>query len=73
MAAISWTMFSNAFSWMKSFVLWLEFHCQDLFAKGLIDNKPALVEVMTWCRTGDKPLTEPMLTQFADAYMWHKR
>ena len=26
-----------------------------------IDNKPALVQVMAWRRTGDKPLTEPMM------------
>ena len=26
-----------------------------------IDNKTALVQVMVWCRTGDKPLTEPMM------------
>ena len=37
--------------------------------KGPIDNKVALVQVMAWCRTGDKPLPEPMLTQFSDAYM----
>ena len=36
-----------------------------------IDNKPALVQVMAWCWTGDKPLSEPMLTQFTDAFMWH--
>ena len=29
--------------------------------KGLIDNKPVLVQVMAWRRTGDKPLSEPML------------
>ena len=29
-----------------------------------IDNKPALVQVMAWRRTGDKPLPKPMLTQF---------
>ena len=34
-----------------------------------IDNKPALVQVMAWHRTGDKPLPEPMLTQSTDAYM----
>ena len=39
--------------------------------KGPIDNKSALVQVMAWRRTGDKPLPEPMLTQFTDAYMWH--
>ena len=36
-----------------------------------VDNKPALVQVMAWCKTGDKPLLEPMLTQFTDAYMRH--
>ena len=35
------------------------------------DNKPALVKVMAWHRTGNKPLPEPMLTQFTDAYMQH--
>ena len=40
-------------------------------AKGPIDNKQALVYVMTWRRTGDKPLSEPMHTQFTDAYMRH--
>ena len=38
---------------------------------GPIDNKAALVQVMAWRRTGDKPLPEPMLTQFTDAYMRH--
>ena len=39
--------------------------------RGPIDNKPALVQVIAWCRTSDKPLLEPMLTQFIDAYMRH--
>ena len=39
--------------------------------RSTIDNKPALVQVMAWCRTGDKPLPEPMVTQFSDAYMRH--
>ena len=30
--------------------------------KSLIDNKPALVHVMAWRRTGDKLLHEPMIT-----------
>ena len=33
-----------------------------------IDNKLALVRVMAWCWRGDKPLPEPMLTQFTDIY-----
>ena len=36
------------------------------------DNKPSLVQVMAWRWTGDKPLPEPMITQFTDAYMRHK-
>ena len=39
--------------------------------KGSTDNKPALVQVMAWRRTGDKPLSEAMLTQFTDACMRH--
>ena len=38
-------------------------------SKGPIDNKSALVQVMAWRRTGDKPLPEPMMSQFTDAYM----
>ena len=39
--------------------------------KGSIDNKSALVQVMVWRQTGDKPLPEPMMIQFTDAYMRH--
>ena len=40
--------------------------------KGPNDNESALVQVMAWRRTGrDKPLPEPTLTQFTDAYMRH--
>ena len=42
-----------------------------LVLRSPIDNKPALVQVMAWRRTGDKPLPEPMMTQFTDAYMRH--
>ena len=36
-----------------------------------IDNKSVLVQVMAWRRKGDKPLREPMLSEFTDAYMRH--
>ena len=39
--------------------------------KSPIDNKAALFQVMAWCRTGDKPLPEAMMTQLIDAYMRH--
>ena len=29
--------------------------------KVLISNNPSLVQVMAWCRPGDKPLSEPMM------------
>ena len=32
-------------------------------------NIPALVKIMAWCRQGDKPLSEPMMSFIADAYM----
>ena len=30
--------------------------------KGLIDNKPTLVQILSWRRTGDKPISEPMMS-----------
>ena len=39
--------------------------------QGLVDNNAALVHVIVWRRTGDKPLPGPMLTQFTNSYMWH--
>ena len=36
-----------------------------------INNIPALVQIMAWRWPGDKPLSEPMLTQFTDVYMQH--
>ena len=42
-----------------------------LVPRGPIENKPALVQVMVWRRAGDKPLPEPMMVQFTDAYMRH--
>ena len=39
--------------------------------KGPIDYKSALVQVMAWHRTGEKPLPESMLTQFTDAHIRH--
>ena len=39
--------------------------------RGSIDSKSALVQVMAWRRTGDKPFPEPMMTLFTVAYMRH--
>ena len=70
MAAILVTTFSKAFSWIKNLAFWFRISLKFVY-KGLIDDKWVLVQVMAWRRTGAKPLSEPMLTQFTDAYMWH--
>ena len=37
----------------------------------LMNTMWALVQIMAWHHPGDRPLSEPTLTQFTDAYMWH--
>ena len=43
----------------------------NFFHRGPINKTPALIQIMAWHRPGDKPLSEPMLTQFTDTYMQH--
>ena len=43
---------------------WLKFVPSDP-----IDNNTALVQIMAWRQTGDKPLSEPIMGKFTDAYM----
>ena len=52
---------------MEMFEFWLKFHW-SLFLKVQLT---ILVQIMVWRRRGDKPLSEPMMTQFNDAYMRH--
>ena len=33
----------------------------NIVPDGPIDNIPSLVQIMAWCRLGDKPLSEPMM------------
>ena len=54
---------------MKIFI-WISLKCVP---KGPIDNKSALVQVMAWHRTGNKPIPEQMLTQIIVTYMLHQR
>ena len=70
MAAFSQTIFSDAFSWMKKFKISIKMSL-NFVPKGSIDNNPALVQIMAWRQTGDKPLSEPILTWFTDAYIQH--
>ena len=63
------TAFSNKFSWMKMVEFRIKCHC--IFPRSPIDNTLAMVQVMAWRRTGDKPLPEPMMAQLTNAYMRH--
>ena len=38
-------------------------------SKGPINNIPALVQIMAWCRPGDKPLSEPMMVSLLE-HIW---
>ena len=52
--------------------VWIQIKISLKFVpKGPINNVSALVQIMAWHRTGNKPLSEPMMTQFNDAYMRH--
>ena len=37
---------------------------------GFNNKMTALVQIMAWCRTGDEPLSEPMLVCFTDSNAW---
>ena len=37
--------------------------------KGPIDTIPSLVRIMAWRQTGDKPLSEPMMSYAADTHI----
>ena len=41
--------------------VWISMFSMKIFLKVPIDNIPALVQIMAWCRSGDKSLSEPML------------
>ena len=62
--------FSNASYQMKRIGIPIKISLKFV-PKGAIDNKSAMVQVMSWQRKGDKPLPVSMLTQFTDAYVRH--
>ena len=53
------TTFSNAFSWMKMYIL--SKISLKFVPNGPINNIGTLVQIMAWHRSGDKPLSESML------------
>ena len=63
MGAIFQTTFSTGYSWIKMYEFRIKSNKISLkfVPKVPINNIPALVQIMTWCRSGDKPLSEPMM------------
>ena len=60
MAAILQTTFSKVFSWMKN--VWSLLKISLTFvAKVLINNIPALVQIMAWRQLGNNLLSETMM------------
>ena len=63
-AETKWTPFRRR-HFQVHFVEWKclnsEKKSQKFVPKGPINNIPSLVQIMAWRRTGDKPLSEPMM------------
>ena len=70
MATISQTMYSEVFFVNEKLSILIHIPLKFV-PKGPFDNKAALVQLMAWRRIGEKPVSEPMLTRLADAYMQH--
>ena len=69
-AVIVQTAYSNAFFLNEN--VWISIEISLKFIpKSPISNILAFVQIMAWRRIGDKPLFEPMLTRFTEAYMRH--
>ena len=70
MADISQTiMQANAFSWMKILEFRLIFHWSLLLRVKLTIFQHCRVQIMAWCRSGDKPLSEPMVVSL-QTHIW---
>ena len=68
-AAIFQMTYSKPFSSVKISVL-IKISLKFV-PQGPVDNIPVLVQIMAWRRSGDKPLSEPMMAKFNDSYMRH--
>ena len=50
-------------------IKWLPFSRQQFIPRGPMNNWPTLVQLMAWCWIADKPLSEPVIGLFTDAYI----
>ena len=52
--------------------MWISIEISLKFVpEGLINSKPALVQMMTWRRSDDEPLSESMMALYTDTYTRH--
>ena len=55
----------------KNFCILIQISLRFVGPRGPNDSKSSLAQVMAWHWTGNKPLSETMLTQFTDTYKLH--
>ena len=67
-ATSKWRPFWKFWKWKFYILIQISL---KLVPKCLIDNNPALVQRKARRRTGNNPLSEPMLTRFTDTYVRH--
>ena len=60
------TTFQNTISWKKNLLLWSQFLWSGISKSRL--TTPALIQIMARRLVADRPLSEPMMIQFIDAY-----
>ena len=70
MATILQTTFSNAFCLKENLSILIEILLKFI-PEHPITNKSSLAQAMAWHLFGAKPLPDPMMTRFTDAYMHH--
>ena len=59
----------NVFSWMNFNIFWFKFNLNFCIRNHSTNSKSALVQVMAWHLSGAKPLPEPLLIHFTNAFI----
>ena len=63
MATILPTTFPNASSCVENCCILIKI-LQKFVPRDAINKKPSLIRIMAWCRSRDKPLSEPMMAYY---------
>ena len=54
----------------ENYNIWIQISFK-LVPKGQVENQKAMIQVMAWHQSSAMPLSEAMIFQFMDAYMYH--